>query len=133
MNVQLENGYALWDFRGQELQKHILDRFKQFLWRPRPRTLVSKEQQKTIRRNLREYSRKFDEVDAAEESSASTELVALRRRLVDEWGAWRGKAKKELRERRGEVYKKEERDAVKEEVQEWVEEVLEVIEEIEEA
>jgi uncharacterized protein with WD repeat len=49
--AQLENGYAIWDFRGQEIMKHIRDRFKQFIWRPRPPTLLSKEKQKQIRKN----------------------------------------------------------------------------------
>lgn len=94
----MENGYAIWDFRGQEIQKHILDRFKQFLWRPRPRTLLTKEQQRAIRKNLKEYSRQFDEEDAAEESNVSAELIAHRKRLVDEWNAWRAKCRRELGE-----------------------------------
>ncbi|KAF8267522.1 hypothetical protein EI94DRAFT_1730208 [Lactarius quietus] len=27
----IENGYAIWDFREQEIEKRLLDRFKQFL------------------------------------------------------------------------------------------------------
>lgn len=96
----MENGYAIWDFRGQEIRKHIQDRFKQFLWRPRPRTLLTKDQQRKIRKNLKEYSRTFDEEDAAEESNVSAELIAQRKRLVDEWNAWRAKCRKELGEER---------------------------------
>ncbi|KII90577.1 hypothetical protein PLICRDRAFT_697108 [Plicaturopsis crispa FD-325 SS-3] len=50
----LKNGYAIWDFRGQELEKHILDRSEQFIWRPRP--LLTKDQQRLFRKNLRDYS-----------------------------------------------------------------------------
>ncbi|KAH9939231.1 translation initiation factor eIF-3b [Epithele typhae] len=114
----LENGYAIWDFRGQELQKHILDRFKQFLWRPRPPTLLSKEQQKTVRRTLKEFSRQFDEEDAAEESNVSAELIAQRKRLVDEWNA-RGKGKEH-----------EAHEEAKEEIEVWIDEVIEQIEEV---
>jgi translation initiation factor 3 subunit B len=71
--VQVENGFAIWDFRGQEQQRHLIDRFKQFAWRPRPRTLLTKEQQKAIRKNLKEYSRQFEEDDAAQESNVSAE------------------------------------------------------------
>ena len=81
---QVENGYAIWDFRGQEQQRHLVDRFKQFLWRPRPRTLLDKEQQKAVRKNLREYSRTFDEEDAALESNVSAELIQARKRAVNE-------------------------------------------------
>ena len=134
MHTQLENGYAIWDFRGQELEKHILDRFKQFLWRPRPRTLLTKEQQRQIRRTLKEYSRQFDEEDAAEESTVSAELIAHRKRLVDEWNAWRIKVKEELAEDRKKRGKKEPKveqpqQEEKEEIEVWVDEVIEQIEE----
>ena len=137
MHTQLENGYAIWDFRGQELEKHILDRFKQFLWRPRPPTLLSKEQQRAIRRALRDYARAFDEEDAAEESSVSAELLAHRRRLVDEWNAWRARCRQDAAdERRGRGRKAEpaprdtaSQEEEKEEIEVWVDEVVEQIEE----
>ncbi|KAJ7619135.1 eukaryotic translation initiation factor eIF2A-domain-containing protein [Mycena polygramma] len=118
----LENGFAIWDFRGQEITKQIQDRFKQFIWRPRPRTLLTKDQQRQVRKNLREYSRTFDEEDAAEESNVSAELVALRKRLVDEWNAWRMRTKAEFF---GEETEKEE---VAVWIDEEVEEIVEVIE-----
>ncbi|KAF8912765.1 translation initiation factor eIF-3b [Gymnopilus junonius] len=68
------------------------------------------EKQKTIRKNLREYSRAFDEEDAAEESNVSAELTALRKRLVDEWNAGQ--------------------EEVKEEIEVWIDEVIEQIEEV---
>lgn len=81
MKSRSENGYAIWDFRGQEIEKRLLDRFKRFLWRPRPPSLLTKEQKEHIRRNLREYARAFDEADTAEEleTSVSAELVAQRK------------------------------------------------------
>jgi translation initiation factor 3 subunit B len=66
-----------------------LDCFKQFLWHPRAPSLLTKEQKRNIRRNLREYARVFDEADAAAETSISAELVVQRKRAVDEWNAWR--------------------------------------------
>ncbi|KAJ7925889.1 eukaryotic translation initiation factor eIF2A-domain-containing protein [Mycena leptocephala] len=115
----LENGYAIWDFRGQEITKQIQDRFKQFIWRPRPRTLLTKEQQRQVRKNLREYSRTFDEDDAAEESNVSAELIALRKRLVDEWNAWRTRSKAEFFGEGGQ----------KEEIEVWIDEVIDQVEE----
>lgn len=127
----MENGFAIWDFRGQELTKQIQDRFKQFIWRPRPRSLLNKEQQRQIRRNLREYSRKFDEEDAAEESNVSAELIALRKRLVDEWNAWRALRRKENADERVQRTDKHTSDKEdKEEIEVWVDEVIEQIEEI---
>jgi translation initiation factor 3 subunit B len=89
---------------------------------------LSKEKQKQIRRNLREYSRAFDDEDAAEESNVSAELVALRKRLVDEWNAWRTLRMKEVGEERN--HKLQGKDDAKEEIEVWVDEVIEQIEEL---
>ncbi|KAF8922441.1 eukaryotic translation initiation factor eIF2A-domain-containing protein [Mucidula mucida] len=129
----LENGYAIWDFKGQELVKQIQDRFKQFIWRPRPRTLLSKEQQRQVRKNLKEYSRVFDEEDAKEHLTVNAELLAHRKRLVDEWNAWRARCQKDLVELRGQKQITEaDTDAgtAKEEIEVWVEEEIETIEEV---
>ncbi|KAK7064138.1 eukaryotic translation initiation factor 3 subunit B [Favolaschia claudopus] len=126
----LENGYAIWDFRGQEITKQIQDRFKQFIWRPRPRTLLTKDQQRHVRKNLKEYSRTFDEDDAAEESNVSAELIALRKRLVDEWNAWRVRSRAEFFGEGGPRNgKRAEAKAEKEEIEVWIDEVIDQIEE----
>lgn len=75
-----------------------MDRFKQFVWRPRPRSLLTKEQQKIVRKNLKEYSRQFDEEDTALESNVSAELIQARKRAISEWNAWRAKVAAELKE-----------------------------------
>lgn len=124
---KLENGYAIWDFKGQELTKLIQDRFKQFIWRPRPRTLLSKEQQQQIRKNLRKYSQKFDEEDAAYDAADSLEQIAHRRRLVDEWNAWRVRCKKDLADKPSDG---EQPTEDKEEIEIWVDEVIEQKEEV---
>ena len=78
----------------------------------------------------------FDEEDAAEESNVSAELIAHRKRLVDEWNAWRLRCKEEIEEDQRKRGKKvapakekaaEEED--KEEIEVWVDEVIEQIEE----
>lgn len=73
----------------------------------------------------------FDEDDAAEESNVSAELIALRKRLVDEWNAWRALCKRESAEERGPKREKV-RDSKeeKEEIEVWVDEVIDQIEEI---
>lgn len=110
--------------------KQIQDRFKQFIWRPRPRTLLTKEQQRQVRKNLREYSRVFDDEDAKEHLTVNAELIAHRKRLVDEWNAWRARSKKEFAESRGQSFSvDQDGDGDKEEIEVWVEEVIEQIEE----
>lgn len=134
--LQIENGYAIWDFRGQEIEKRLLDRFKQFLWRPRPPSLLTNKQKQKVRKNLREYSRAFEEADAAEETTVSAELVAQRKRAVDEWNAWRVRVAEEVAEarrergRRGEASEREREEEDKEEIEVWIDEVVEQIEEV---
>ena len=75
----------------------------------------------------------FDEEDAAEESNVSAELIAHRKRLVDEWNAWRLRCKEEIAEERRKRGKKavgeEKHEEVKEEIEVWSDEVIEQIEE----
>jgi translation initiation factor 3 subunit B len=129
----MENGYILWDFKGTQSQKQILDNFKQLLWRPRPKSLLSSDVKKAIRKNLRDYSKIFDEEDALAQTSVSKELLAHRRRLIDEWNAWRKRVEKDLieeRERAGApVISRKDDDSV-EVIEEWIEEVVEETEEI---
>lgn len=89
---------------------------------------MPKEKQKQIRRNLKEFSRAFDEEDAAEESNVSAELIALRKRLVDEWNAWRTLRKKELGDEQ--VQRLQSKEDAKEEIEVWVDEVIEQTEEV---
>lgn len=78
----------MYTFSGALLSENPTEKFKQLLWRPRPPTLLSKEEQRTIRRNLREYSREFDEEDRYAVDIANKEIVEDRRRLLEEWHAW---------------------------------------------
>lgn len=128
----MENGYHLYDFKGQLLREEHIERFNQFLWRPRPPTMLTKDEQKAIRKNLREYSRVFDEEDEIETLSANKEVVDARMRMLDEWKAWRERVEKELADEREEYgyvapsSQGKEEDAVVEEI---VEEVVQETEE----
>lgn len=96
----MENGYHLYDFKGEQLREEPVEKFKQWLWRPRPPTLLTKEEQKQIRKNLREYSKVFEQEDADRGASADLAVVEHRRRLLNEWLAWREQIEEEVREER---------------------------------
>ncbi|BGP39068.1 Translation initiation factor 3 subunit b [Rhodotorula kratochvilovae] len=136
----MEAGFAIWDFKGEPIQEAKVDKFKQLLWRPRPPTLLSREQQKTVRKNLREYARQFDEQDELEAANENSELVERRTRLLDEWNAWRRECIDAIERRRQEIGRAPKAAMVKaaeaqkedEVVEEWVEEVVsEVVEVVE--
>lgn len=128
----MEAGYTIWDFKGQLVQENKLDRFKQLLWRPRPPTLLTRDEQKKIRKNLREYSRQFEEQDQLEAANLNTEVVEMRKRLIDEWNAWRRECQTSIEQRRQEMGKEVKKSLVKaeeamkeeEEVEEWIEQVV---------
>jgi len=136
----MENDYHLYDFKGELLREEHIEKFKQLLWRPRPLTLLSKEEQKQIRKNLREYSKDFDEEDKYAVDIANSAIVEQRNRLLNEWLAWREREQEDLRDERKELGLPEdpeeaeaekqadgEQDAVVEEI---VEEIVEETEEI---
>lgn len=139
----MENGYHLYDYAGNLLREEHIDKFKQILWRPRPPTLLSKDEQKTIRKNLREYSKDFEEQDRIEEDKERGAVVEERRRLLSEWLAWREREVVEFKEEAAELGVEEDVDGAKEEqadnsetgeankvIEEVVEEVLEEKEEV---
>ena len=99
----METGYHLYDFKGSLLHEEHVDRFKQWAWRPRPATLLSKDEQKQVRKNLREYSRVFEEQDLAKKNQASAEEVERRMRLLEEWYSWRAGVVEDLRQQREEM------------------------------
>ncbi|KAF2109052.1 eukaryotic translation initiation factor 3 subunit B [Lophiotrema nucula] len=131
----MENGYHLYDFKGTLLREEHIDRFKQFLWRPRPPTLLSKEEQAEIRKNLRNYSKVFDEQDLAKKNTANREIIEARKRLLEEWLAWRESQIEMLKEMGAEIELnggkvQQEEDGDVEEVEEIVEEIIEETEEV---
>jgi translation initiation factor 3 subunit B len=146
MLLQMENGYRIWTFSGTLLTEAPTEKFKQLHWRPRPPTLLSKDEQRTIRRTLREYSKEFDEIDKEMEEGANQAVIDARRRLYVEWYAWVIDEKERLTEEREELglpdpetelemkrtrTKSEGGESVEEtEIQEVVDEVMEETEEI---
>jgi len=106
----MENGYHLYDFRGQLLREDAIDQFKQFSWRPRPERLLTKEEQKTVRKNLREYSKQFEEADLMKKNTANRAVIEQRRTQLDEWLAWRERTVAELRDERKDLGLQEKSD-----------------------
>lgn len=137
----MENGYHLYDFKGEQLREEPVEKVKQWLWRPRPASLLTKDEQKSIRKNLREYSKVFDQEDADRGASADLAVVEHRRRLLDEWLAWRKAVVRDVADERdarglpadpleGLIQAPADGDSKPIEIEEIVEEVLDESEEI---
>jgi translation initiation factor 3 subunit B len=134
----MENGYHLYDFKGELLRDEPVDKLCKWLWRPRPASLLTKEEQKSVRKNLREYSKVFEQEDADRDASADFAEVERRRAMLEEWLAYRETVEADVRAERvemgqpadpleGLVNRDEEDDQV---IEELIEEVVEEVEEI---
>lgn len=87
----IENGYRMYEFTGDMLKENLLDQFREFIWRPRPQSLLSSNDRKKVRSNLREYSAQFEELDAMEADVALREAILARRKALEEWRVYRSK------------------------------------------
>ena len=86
---KVDNAYWIWNFQGKILKKATVDKFCQLTWRPRPPTLLSKDQLKDIKKNLKKYSDQFIAKDKMRLSKASKELVAKRQAMMEDYTSYR--------------------------------------------
>jgi len=125
---KVDNAYWLWTFQGRLLQKNNKDRFCQLLWRPRPSTLLSQDAIKLIKKDLKKYSKIFEQKDRLSQSKASKELVDKRRTMMEEYHAYREAATQthqEQRELRLELRGGVDTDELDSNVDDWEEETIE--------
>ena len=78
-HTQNDNGLTVWTLAGQELANQNIAGLKQFLWRPRPNTILPLAMQKKIKKNLKIYAKEFEEEDLLMSNKASTEVQDKRK------------------------------------------------------
>lgn len=84
----MENGFNMWAFNGKLMYKVLREQFFQFGWRPRHSSLLSIEKEKEIAKNLKKYTKRYDEEDEALMNEADQEVLDKRKALMDEWQAF---------------------------------------------
>eukprot|EP00088_Acartia_fossae_P013133 TRINITY_DN1682_c0_g1_i1.p1 TRINITY_DN1682_c0_g1~~TRINITY_DN1682_c0_g1_i1.p1 ORF type:complete len:705 (+),score=264.99 TRINITY_DN1682_c0_g1_i1:29-2116(+) len=87
--TKVDNAYWIWSFQGKLLKRVNVDKYCSLSWRPRPPTLLSKEQIKDVKKNLKKYSDTFSLKDRQKLSKASKELMDKRRDLMDKFMEYR--------------------------------------------
>lgn len=126
---QTENSYYIWTFYGKLIQSVSKEKFYQLHWRPRPQSLLTDEQEKDIKVNLKSISKRMDVLDSKENELAKESLAKQRRELKEQWVRYLEDNRKAWDENRNKREKlrgyPSDPDSDYETVEEWVEEVLE--------
>jgi len=95
-------GYRIFSFQGKELVKKQIDTLLQFKWRPRPPVTMPDDMVKTVRRNMKTLSLKFEEEDRAEHLQVSKELLQERRDIYSKFATLRDLSRKQYAEEESE-------------------------------
>jgi len=128
-NHQMENGYIMWNFMGDHVFKQNIEKFFLFSWRPRTGGLLPADEEAKIKKNLKQYAKRFEEEDQKIKSKADTERREAWAKLVQDWNDWEAEKAKWAEANKAELDRlealtpQEEGDYVFEEVE--VEEVVE--------
>merc|ERR1712111_222189 len=67
---KVDNAYWMWNFQGKILKRANVDKFCQLTWRPIPPSLLTKNQLKDIKKNLKRYSDQFNAKDKMRQKKA---------------------------------------------------------------
>lgn len=129
----MNNGYRIWSFIGELVYELPMNDLYQFLWRPRPKSLLTEEQIKSAKAIMKsKYFKHFDEED---EEIRGSQLVGAEKRIADAKSGWKrfrtevdSKYRQETAQRLALRRKVEEVEWV--EVESFVEEEVSVKEEI---
>uniref|UniRef100_A0A6B2E9L5 Eukaryotic translation initiation factor 3 subunit B n=1 Tax=Phlebotomus kandelakii TaxID=1109342 RepID=A0A6B2E9L5_9DIPT len=89
--VKEDNGYYLWNFQGRCQKRVMLKNFVQFLWRPRPSTLLTEAEQLKISKELKKYYPQFESKDRMRTTRASKEMLEKRAKLREQFNEYRNK------------------------------------------
>jgi len=90
---RVDNAYWLHSFQGKLLRKQPMDELCQFLWRPRPPSLLSPQDLKDIKKKMKKYTATFELQDQMRSSKASQDILDERRRLMDMFQTFRSSFK----------------------------------------
>lgn len=99
-NCKIENAYIISNFQGRQLQKQVFEKLYKFSWRPRPATLLSAEQIKEIKKNLKQYSERYNALDSSRQKIVSQEELEKRKKMMADFSTFRRTAAKRLAEQK---------------------------------
>lgn len=80
-----EAGVAVWTFQGRLQYNCKMEKLYQFLWRPHPPPLLPDKKIEEIKKNLKEYSKKYDVADEKLRLKKKDELDKQRQAAAEEF------------------------------------------------
>ncbi|ESN92191.1 hypothetical protein HELRODRAFT_157973 [Helobdella robusta] len=132
---KVDNAFWIWNFQGKILHKQTIDRYCQLLWRPRPPSLLSGEQIKDLKKNMKKYNIQFSIEDKKRETKASKEQIDKRNKQLSEFNLWRSKCVEKFedeKKRRLQLRRDIDTDELDSHVENFEEETVEFLLEVEE-
>lgn len=70
---QTESGYKVWSFQGRLLSVGTKEKLYQLLWRPHPPSLLSDKELTDVKKNLKSYSKRYDQTDEVSREATKQE------------------------------------------------------------
>lgn len=80
-----EDGYNIYTFQGNQLVGVKRDKLFFFLWRPRPKDILSQEAKKLIVKNLKRYEKIFEREDRLRIEELNKEILMQRRKQAEDF------------------------------------------------
>jgi translation initiation factor 3 subunit B len=80
-----DTGFHMWSFYGKLLSKNNIEKLSQFMWRPRPPSLLTEAQEKDIKTNFKAISKKYLDEEAKRKDFALKERRIARQKLRKEF------------------------------------------------
>lgn len=84
-NQPTEHGYHIWTSQGRLLQRVTVNKMYQILWRPRPKTLLTKNDLKQVGKKLKGYAAQFEKEDREAAFNISSAERAIRQEQLSVW------------------------------------------------
>mmetsp|Transcript_112625 Transcript_112625/g.313277 ORF Transcript_112625/g.313277 Transcript_112625/m.313277 type:complete len:700 (-) Transcript_112625:153-2252(-) len=78
-----EAGYSIWTFQGRKLYHQLKEKLWIIGWRPHPPCLLSAERQRDIRKNIKQFSKKYDALDEQAKDAARKAFQHDRQKKTD--------------------------------------------------
>jgi len=85
----IENGLIIWSATGRKVTDVKREGLSFCKWRPRPPTLLGNDTVADIKKNLKKYSKKFDDEDRTKDREGTKEQQEMRRAKMDDFNKWR--------------------------------------------